>query len=136
MDEENKRRAETVEKKTKNDENQHRQDGWCRTSALILGLAALVSFSPSSDPLSGPTDGDDPVEPGSVLSGAPATSNCRYYRTSSKVFCHLGIISTIGVECVPALIGRLLPQLSTIAGTPDVAACPKVHTLSPIEPPG
>jgi hypothetical protein len=101
-----------------------------------VGLVAVVSFSPSSDPLSGPTDGDDPVEPGSVLSGAPATSNCRYYRTSSKVFCHLGIISTIGVECVPAVIGRLLPQLSTIAGAPDVAACPKVHTLPPIEPPG
>ncbi|KAK3905378.1 hypothetical protein C8A05DRAFT_12800 [Staphylotrichum tortipilum] len=66
----------------------------------------------------------DPVESGVRLSGAAAATNCRYYRTSSNFFGHLGIISTIGAECVPTVIGPPLLHMSTIAGTPEEAACP------------
>ncbi len=62
--------------------------------------------------------------PAHSLSGAAAATNCRYYRTSSNFFGHLGIISTIGVERVPTVIGRPLPHLSTIAGSPEEAASP------------
>ncbi|KAH6613242.1 hypothetical protein F5144DRAFT_499980 [Chaetomium tenue] len=69
-------------------------------------------------------DGDDPVEPSAGRPGAPATSNCRCYGTSSKVFCHLGIISTIGVERAPTVIGQPPAAAVTIAGVPDAAGCP------------
>ncbi|KAK3298085.1 uncharacterized protein B0H64DRAFT_307906, partial [Chaetomium fimeti] len=68
-------------------------------------------------------DSDDPVEPSAGCLRAPATSNCRCYGTSSKVFCHLGIISTIGVERAPAVIGRPPAASVTIAGVPDAAGC-------------
>ncbi len=73
-----------------------------------------------------------------VFQAPQQTGNCRCYGTSSNVFSHLGIISTIGVECAPAFIGRLLPHLSTIAGTPEEAACPgacEQGIPSPIDPP-
>ncbi len=69
-----------------------------------------------------------------VFQAPQQTGNCRCYGTSSNVFSHLGIISTIGVECAPAFIGRL----STIAGTPEEAACPSAceqGISSPIDPP-
>ncbi|EAQ87057.1 predicted protein [Chaetomium globosum CBS 148.51] len=70
-------------------------------------------------------DGDDPVEPSAGRSGAPATSNCRCYGTSSKVFCHLGIISTIGVERAPAVIGQPPAAAVTIAGVPNASPAAK-----------
>ena len=73
-----------------------------------------------------------------VFQAPQQTGNCRCYGTSSNVFSHLGIISTIGVECAPAFIGRLLPHLSTIAGTPEEAACPgacEQGIPAPIDPP-
>ncbi|KAK4245190.1 hypothetical protein C7999DRAFT_16604, partial [Corynascus novoguineensis] len=50
----------------------------------------------------------DPVRPGADRSGAQANTICRCYGTSSKTFGHLAIISTIGVELAPTVIGAPL----------------------------
>lgn len=50
------------------------------------------------------------ADPG-LFQARQQAANYRCYRTSSDVFCHLGIISTIGLQRVSAVIGRIPPHL-------------------------